>query len=204
MNNHSNTNSETLCNGRRKYCGIITLAIPFLAMLIMLTLNILSYSNTEYRVKITGYDPRDLLRGHYLVFQYAWPENTTNQCSKENPKDCCACFHDQTESAPISFMPCDKKPELQSCRNSLRMTHFWNNTLQPHENLRRYYIPEQHASQLESMLISGKHQFEVGLILSRNTIFKSAKSGKVKMLYIDNMSLPQFLFQQAHKPKPRD
>ena len=28
---------------------------------------------TEWDVPIRGYDPRDLLRGHYITFQYDWP-----------------------------------------------------------------------------------------------------------------------------------
>ena len=28
---------------------------------------------TDWEVPVEGYDPRDLLRGHYLVFQYDWP-----------------------------------------------------------------------------------------------------------------------------------
>jgi uncharacterized membrane-anchored protein len=26
-------------------------------------------------VAVTGYDPRDLLRGHYVRFTYVWPED---------------------------------------------------------------------------------------------------------------------------------
>lgn len=28
---------------------------------------------TDWEVPVQGYDPRDLLRGHYIVFQYDWP-----------------------------------------------------------------------------------------------------------------------------------
>jgi hypothetical protein len=28
---------------------------------------------TDWEVPVQGYDPRDLLRGHYLMFQYDWP-----------------------------------------------------------------------------------------------------------------------------------
>jgi uncharacterized membrane-anchored protein len=29
----------------------------------------------EWDVAVTGYDPRDLLRGHYVRFTYVWPED---------------------------------------------------------------------------------------------------------------------------------
>jgi len=28
---------------------------------------------TEWEVPVAGYDPRDLLRGHYIVYRYDWP-----------------------------------------------------------------------------------------------------------------------------------
>lgn len=33
----------------------------------------LSRQGTEWDVPVRGYDPRDLLQGHYLQFQYDWP-----------------------------------------------------------------------------------------------------------------------------------
>ena len=32
-----------------------------------------SRQGTEWEVPIQGYDPRDLLRGHYVEFTYDWP-----------------------------------------------------------------------------------------------------------------------------------
>lgn len=32
-----------------------------------------SQQGTDWDVPIRGYDPRDLLRGHYITFQYDWP-----------------------------------------------------------------------------------------------------------------------------------
>src|SRR5690606_7599283 len=58
---------------RKTLCGGFALAIPFAAMLVMIGINALNLSTAEYRIKIRGYDPRDILRGHYLIFQYDWP-----------------------------------------------------------------------------------------------------------------------------------
>lgn len=33
----------------------------------------LSRQGTEWDVPVSGYDPRDLLRGHYVLFRYDWP-----------------------------------------------------------------------------------------------------------------------------------
>jgi hypothetical protein len=34
---------------------------------------------TDWEVPISGYDPRDLLRGHYITFQYDWPRLTRDE-----------------------------------------------------------------------------------------------------------------------------
>jgi hypothetical protein len=33
----------------------------------------LSHQGTDWEVPVQGYDPRDLLRGHYVQFNYEWP-----------------------------------------------------------------------------------------------------------------------------------
>ena len=33
----------------------------------------LSHQGTDWEVPVQGYDPRDLLRGHYVEFRYDWP-----------------------------------------------------------------------------------------------------------------------------------
>jgi len=33
---------------------------------------------SEWLVPVTGYDPRDLLKGHYVQFQYQWPASDTS------------------------------------------------------------------------------------------------------------------------------
>ncbi|VWX57440.1 GDYXXLXY domain-containing protein [Sphingorhabdus sp. 109] len=38
-----------------------------------------SHQGTEWDVPIAGYDPRDLLRGHYVQFRYDWPATDEGQ-----------------------------------------------------------------------------------------------------------------------------
>lgn len=37
-----------------------------------------SRQGTAWEVPVEGYDPRDLLRGHYVMYRYRWPGLTTN------------------------------------------------------------------------------------------------------------------------------
>ncbi len=178
--------------------GLIALAIPFLAMAFMIGSNLFSLSHTEYRLAIQGHDPRDLLRGHYLIFQYIWPENAGNQC-KENSTDCCACFNGDTNAPDIAFKECSATDQLQQCRGVLKVAHTWNNSYQPDGNLRRYYIPEAKAKTLETLLRDHPELFEIGLVVQpmKNG---TNKNGKVKMLYINTKTLPQFLSDMSAAP----
>lgn len=175
-----------------KKLGWLALALPFLAMLVMMGTNLRALNNTEYRIAIEGFDPRDLLRGHYLTFQYQWPENLDKSCNSAE-KNCCACFTGNPDKPDITHAPC--KTLIPSCPALLPLTSHWNNTFQPDEKLRRYYIPEQHAKKLDTMLRENKAAFSIGLVLQGDQ-HSAQKSGKVKMLYIDNMTLPQFLKNQ--------
>ena len=52
----------------------LALLLPIFGLaLIWLLTERQSHQGTEWDVPIAGYDPRDLLRGHYVQFQYDWP-----------------------------------------------------------------------------------------------------------------------------------
>lgn len=59
---------------RRSLILGICLAIPLLALgYSWLTSHREAQQGTYWDVPVGGYDPRDLLRGHYITFQYQWP-----------------------------------------------------------------------------------------------------------------------------------
>lgn len=186
MTHHPSSNTAK----RWKIYGLVTLAIPFIAMLIMVGINLRALENTEYRVAITGYDPRDLLRGHYLIFRYQWPENAMKSCDPAKTQ-CCACFSGDPQNPDIKFLQCTS-PEATSCPDKLAL-----NGLQPeNRHLNRYYIPEQQAQYIENLARQDKADFSVGLVLYGSKK-QPSKNGRVKMLYIDNKPLPQFLKEQS-------
>lgn len=43
----------------------------------------LSRQGSEWDVPIQGYDPRDLLQGHYVQFQYDWPWNRASTFDRD-------------------------------------------------------------------------------------------------------------------------
>lgn len=98
-----------------------------------------------WELPVRGYDPRDLLRGHYIVFQYDLADGAS--CVSEKP--CCLQVVGTAEVARAS---------LQSCTSN------WNGAqaqmLRDHAGLRisggqafgQLYVDEQYAAQLDARL----------------------------------------------------
>lgn len=58
----------------RRLINLAALALPLLGLgAVWLQTELQSREGTEWDVPVQGYDPRDLLRGHYVQFQYDWP-----------------------------------------------------------------------------------------------------------------------------------
>lgn len=177
--------------GLKKW-GLVCLALPFLAMGFMFVTNHQATQGTEYRLSIEGYDPRDLLRGHYLIFRYKWPESAINMFADNTyprTKDVCACFSGNPEVPDVRFDACHSTHSAQKdCKARVKVSGTAHiNGFQPDQTLRQFYIPEKYALDLENMLRSGKHTFEVGLVPGRDG------RAKLKTLYIDNIPLDKFL-----------
>lgn len=162
-----------------KIIGFIALAIPFLAMIFMIATNMHKRADNEYRFAIEGYDPRDLLRGHYLTFRYTWPEDT-----QETDADC-ACIQGQPDDFTVSFQNCDTKDSIKECSAHLLL----ESNLQLPEHLRRFYIPEDRAKFIEDMFRAHPDDFQIGIVPQRNG------SASLKELYIKGQPMRDFLIE---------
>ena len=57
----------------KKYLWLIAFALPLVALMIWTAgLYVQRHSGQDVRVRVTGYDPRDLLSGHYIQYQIDW------------------------------------------------------------------------------------------------------------------------------------
>ena len=98
-------------------------------------------NSDEWNFKITGYDPRDLLRGHYLRFRiaYNWDKNN-NSCTGSS---CCLCLTETEDVTPLVH-----KTSCEVVKTSCD-----GYVLSEHQNsLTRFYIPETEASRAEDIL----------------------------------------------------
>ncbi|MFN4114131.1 MAG: GDYXXLXY domain-containing protein [Sphingomonadaceae bacterium] len=58
----------------RRLASLLVLALPLAGLAgLWASTEHWHRQGTDWLVPVTGYDPRDLLRGHYVEFRYAWP-----------------------------------------------------------------------------------------------------------------------------------
>ena len=164
---------------------LLALILPFLLVGFIFMQGIRSFDGTEYRVRITGYDPRDILRGHYLMFRYEWP--TTSQC-KPNEK-CVACFSGNPKHPTILLQsfPNDDAPTKCEAYWSLQSVMSVKDIPQPNADSLRFYIPEIEAPTIERLLRTNQDTFEIGVIPHQNGTVT------VKNLYINGELLSDYL-----------
>jgi hypothetical protein len=102
----------------------------------------LSHSKT-WHFAIQGYDPRDLLRGHYMNFRLdISTDNAIESCSISDPS-CCYCL------APGPGFEAEAR--LATCETATRTCAAYVRT-QPLHSFSRFYIPEQGRLEMESAL----------------------------------------------------
>jgi uncharacterized membrane-anchored protein len=111
----------------------------------------------EWDVPVTGYDPRDLLRGHYVTFQYEWPGQTQEAQNRWNGPDI-LCL---TGKAPVvaratklERYPGNSTPQ---CPTVIRVNR-WSNDA--YNGLKRdsIYIPQNDSVELTRKLADPKLQ----------------------------------------------
>ena len=106
-------------------------------------------------VDIRGYDPRDLLSGHFLTFQIDF--GSVNPCT-ETPTPECICLRSVSEfSSALSWSgACDSAPS--DCGVPIRGTCKFGAFL---TGIERFYFPEEYQSVLSVVPPSSKAELKV-------------------------------------------
>lgn len=148
---------------------LVALIIPIIALLFLMGYKkyILSTGN-EVILPITGYDPRDLLSGHYLIYEIDY-----------GVKDICNnLFYKIKKQGFICLST--KKFSYRWPDNCETMIKGVCNHRRFEAGVERYYIPEKDAKKLELLVISKK----ASIVLS---VLKNGKA-QVKDLLINGSS----------------
>lgn len=111
---------------------------------------------SEWRIPVTGYDPRDLLAGHYAQYRFAWQvEGRPQLCRNDG---CVLCLEMRQDTVVASAVPrgahCPSRVDPASSRISL----IWQGGLSENGLVAtgRIYIPEHDAAHITEVLASGR------------------------------------------------
>lgn len=99
---------------------------------------------TEWDVPIAGYDPRDLLRGHYVIYTYDWPGFEAG--GAELASEQALCLEGQPPKLARAYLPSG-----EPCEHVVRASGGWND---PEGGLAsgRLYVSQDRAATLQRRL----------------------------------------------------
>ena len=113
-------------------------------------------TGTVVVLKIKGYDPRDLIAGHYLRFEVDYGKDGLPECGgdgKNRPA--------RKETAYLCLETKQITPEKpENCRVFIKGVCAWGRF---RDGLNRYYIPENRAKELDAAVRKGGYGIEVSV-----------------------------------------
>jgi uncharacterized membrane-anchored protein len=114
----------------------MALALPILGVGGLVVRSELALRGHDWRLPIHGYDPRDLLRGHYLTFQI---DTDNNSCW-----NCCLCLRRDGAAQHATRVNCDLAVPC-----AVRLSH------EQEREMSRFYVPEGEAEKLQDAVRAG-------------------------------------------------
>ena len=162
-------------------CAVL---LPTLALAALIALKETALAGgPAVRLPITGYDPRDLLYGHYINFRFDYTAKPIDQACASAPSGgapgCRLCVHAATDFA---LLPAAKAAK---CARSLPLTEL--------TGARRYYIPEAAGPELDRLLRNRNLKLTID-------IHASGESIAYGQLYVEGQPWPAYL--KANPPPP--
>jgi uncharacterized membrane-anchored protein len=115
-------------------------------------------TSSEWVFEIDGYDPRDLLRGHYIEFRLELhEERAAGSCVGLGTVACCYCLERRGTAIPprVTRTTCS---DAASCDGRLRVDKA--------TGTHRYYVPEQRARQIEMQLMEAAQTGRAQVVLA--------------------------------------
>lgn len=145
----------------------------------------ISLYGEKVQLRITGYDPRDLLAGHYLRYRVDFGSLLT--CSSDTQTEKCVCLKPD-QSTGISQAAwvgaCTQRTSQEDCNHWLKVKCRWS---QLSTSIDRFYIPETQANLLRT--VPANSTIEVHL--------NGRGQGIVTNLLVNGEPLVTFLEHQA-------
>ncbi|MEW5849793.1 MAG: GDYXXLXY domain-containing protein [Myxococcota bacterium] len=120
---------------------LLALALPLVVLFLMVVrAELVLATGRHYELAISGYDPRDLLRGQYLRYRIEWNASPPPSCVEGSEPPCCLCVEaDATPENPrVRTTPCERVNECQAFIRASELS-----------NLEKYFVPEDMGLPLE-------------------------------------------------------
>jgi len=149
------------------------LALAVVLPLLVLALGILRSErhlseNRRWVFDVTGYDPRDLLRGHYIQYRLVLDEGDAAARGLEPCMDsssderCCLCLSADVLMGPTTVVRTTCEAAMAQCEGALKTRYL--------EELQRYYIPEARAEELTTLFqeAAGEHRSKLVVAVDRS------------------------------------
>jgi uncharacterized membrane-anchored protein len=136
----------------------LRLAAALLFPIVVLAANTWMYqqqrsAGESFKFPIEGFDPRDMLSGHYLFYKVDYGIPTGNGCPTSDIS-AALCLRPERRIYPVDERSNSCEVYLQGeCDASANFT----------AGLERFYIPQEYAAKLESDIASKKGEIEVSI-----------------------------------------
>jgi hypothetical protein len=130
----------------RRELVALAVALPVLAIgfAIVRSERQLARSN-DFVFAIGGYDPRDLLKGHYLQFRLRVRDVPAREaCDSSRGQRCCLCLTRTGRNDPVELTRATCATAIDECDGALGERYLGTSL--------RYYIPELEAASLDQQL----------------------------------------------------
>lgn len=150
---------------------LVAVMIPIAGLLVLIARAEWSVrTGSTWTIPIVGFDPRDMLHGRFLQYRYAFDWHGADECgSPSGPKrpgfgpeaaferlrpGCCLCLK---RTDPSGRNPAVRQVECQAARTDCEAYLRSDRVMPP----QRFFIPEEHAEQLERSLSTRQASIEL-------------------------------------------
>lgn len=147
----------------------------------------------RWSFEVTGYDPRDLLRGHYIQYRLVFEDadlpvlgaGDGQSCDDEESDSCCLCLLADVETDRTLVERTECRLAREECEGALQLRYL--------KELRRYYIAEDRAQELTEIFQDASLEHRSRLVLAIDVHGRP----QIDTLLVDDVPI-----EQAPPPEP--
>jgi uncharacterized membrane-anchored protein len=163
----------------RRY-AIIAVTLPLLAIALgIVRAELFMRRAHDFVFEIAGFDPRDLLRGHYLQFRlHVDPALERESCEDDAGDLCCLCLTRVEGDVLVRAERATCATARASCEGALQTRYL--------SAAQRYYVPEHRAAELERRLRDAMQRGGAHAVVAVD----GAGAARVRELRIDGEPIP--------------